>query len=421
MASVARPSTPYETMRSTLITTFNSHITDVNEAQLKLQETKRRTRKSISTPIEFDKVPVDWKPNHAYISEWDYKWADDSDTCEYSFVKCTDDLNYLLIVLPSEYKALKSEDKYSSEIRASEEILYVHKDKAKYFMKNRHFVLAGDPKDYYTVTIPELGNTSHKYLPFKSAVSLFKKEGLSDAAICRLIDVDMMKIPNDCNDITEFILTDTVNIGDCIMKPKDFDYKDFAGMSQFEEENFGSREEEDPSCNGYFGNTDNHNVRLAKIAEEVIPDKVDENINVEKGDAIALIYMGSYNWKPSSSGEKQVPYHVVPIIDADDTSFVTLEADAGDPDRKLPVFDIYSKQSDSGNTFYDRYSGDYTLRDKNKINKTLPDVPPIVITLSIAPKVKGIDSDIIRGGKSPRRKRMKRRKSIVIKKKSGKQ
>jgi hypothetical protein len=250
-------------------------------------------------------------------------------------VKTTDTLTYLLIALPEEYKTLREKQPYNIEIRASEEILYVHKSKIRDFTRNKVFKLLCDPNDYYSVLIPEFNDTPQLYLPFTTNIKFVQNN--------MKLNIPQMILPNDCNDITEFMLTGLVAIGNCILKPLDFDYAKYKDIPSFPEENFDPHHDKElEECKGYFGNTYNHNVRLAKIASTFIPDRINNSLKVSKGDAIAIIYMGAYNWKPYRNITVYTPYHVVPVIDADDTSFVTLEADANNNSRKYPIWDIYS-------------------------------------------------------------------------------
>jgi hypothetical protein len=73
------------------------------------------------------------------------------------------------------------------------------------------------------------------------------------------------------------------------------------------------------------------------------PEILNENANPEIGESYAIVR--------GKTIQGEVPYHIAFVIAKDGDTNITLEADAGNPDLNMPVFDMYSPRD----TFHDRY------------------------------------------------------------------
>jgi hypothetical protein len=106
-----------------------------------------------------------------------------------------------------------------------------------------------------------------------------------------------------------------------------------------------------------FGHTDATNTSIASGAWGT-----DELANPDIGEA--------YSTARTRIVPDEVPYHAATVVAKDGGDNVTLEADAGDPDLAVPVFDMYGTRTgdemdaddDPQQTFHDRYRGMYSTR-----------------------------------------------------------
>jgi hypothetical protein len=76
-------------------------------------------------------------------------------------------------------------------------------------------------------------------------------------------------------------------------------------------------------------------------------------------------------------GEGEVPYHAAPVIATDGRTYVTAEADAGDLNRRNPVYDVYARGDRASynlpsfhGTHQDTYTSDGYTRSGGKRTKT---------------------------------------------------
>lgn len=93
-----------------------------------------------------------------------------------------------------------------------------------------------------------------------------------------------------------------------------------------------------------FGDTYEKNIQLASKLGEILNDKA----NPEVGEVYAIVR------KKDLEGDH--PYHIAYVIAKDGDTSITVEADAGDPERKTPVFDMYNLTTD---TFHSRYKDSF--------------------------------------------------------------
>jgi hypothetical protein len=75
-------------------------------------------------------------------------------------------------------------------------------------------------------------------------------------------------------------------------------YEEHKEDEVYAEELFEEDLVDEESCMGFYGNTNRHNVRLAMMTKTHASDKVNRNIVVKKGDAIAHVFTGWSNMKP---------------------------------------------------------------------------------------------------------------------------
>lgn len=122
--------------------------------------------------------------------------------------------------------------------------------------------------------------------------------------------------PNDCLILAESLSADTPN------------YQ--TTKCQFKEKN----------TNLVFGFTDSQNIRIAKMPAAI----QNQRANPDVGGAYAIVR--------TQIIEDEVPYHIAYVLFKDGNTNITMEADAGDPDLKYPVFDIYDTNK---NTFHNRF------------------------------------------------------------------
>jgi hypothetical protein len=192
---------------------------------------------------------------------------------------------------------------------------------------------------------------------------------------------------NDCTAFTEYMLVGN-HYDRCVFKPKNFEYSQHSSHTQFPEEEFDDEMEFEPKYEGWFGNTNRHNVRLAMIGKKFYDSKVNQHLVVEKGDGIVQIFTCWFNYKKSvkdpNTGKtiilESVPYHSVPVLEVDGNTFITAEADAGDPDMERPVFDMYSMDPDSGQTFWDKTRDTYSCKKEYRIKPDV-DSEPVAFVL----------------------------------------
>lgn len=332
---------------------------------------------------EYTPIPVVSSiPKGTIVVKMNYKLVKE-DQSPYMCMKHTDNYTYMVGTFPEEYRLLKSEDAYKDEIESADQTLYVITNKAGRFTNKRNKNFINLTEEDKPITIGFADGTTKKYRAFK--YKLFDKE-----------------LENDCLNFTERYITGISEKSDCALQPRDLNYEEHKDDDVYDEELFDDDKDLE-SCMGFYGNTNRHNVRLAMMAKTHASDKVNRNIVVKKGDAIAHVFMG---WSNMIGGINQIPYHVVPVLDVDADTFVTVEADAGNPDLTRPVFDIYSMKSDSGLTFWDRHRDNYKLQEEYKIDSEKDD-EPITIVLKLR-------DDFIKGGKRKRRRR-RRRSKIVLK------
>ena len=96
-----------------------------------------------------------------------------------------------------------------------------------------------------------------------------------------------------------------------------------------------------------FGYSDANNIRIATTASAVL----NERANPEIGETYAIVRQ--------KVAVGYAPYHIAHVIFKDGNMNITVEADAGNPDLKQPVFDMYSTDPTSGGTFHDTYKKMY--------------------------------------------------------------
>ena len=95
------------------------------------------------------------------------------------------------------------------------------------------------------------------------------------------------------------------------------------------------------NTNLIFGFTDAQNIRISNTPSAI----QNELANPDVGEAYAIVRRKIV--------EGEAPYHIAYVLFKDGNTNITLEADAGDPDLKYPVFDIYD---DNRKTFHARFS-----------------------------------------------------------------
>lgn len=93
-----------------------------------------------------------------------------------------------------------------------------------------------------------------------------------------------------------------------------------------------------------FGWSYDQNISIAASAAQNF------KANPEVGESYAIVRTDG------KGGE--VPYHIAYVIAKDGTTNITIEADAGNPDLRYPVFDMYDT-ADPKKTFHARYSKIY--------------------------------------------------------------
>jgi len=93
-----------------------------------------------------------------------------------------------------------------------------------------------------------------------------------------------------------------------------------------------------------FGWTYDQNIRIADTAPQNF------KANPDIGESYAIVRTDG------KGGE--VPYHIAYVIAKDGSTNITLEADAGNPDLRYPVFDMYDTV-DPAKSFHARYSKIY--------------------------------------------------------------
>jgi hypothetical protein len=110
-----------------------------------------------------------------------------------------------------------------------------------------------------------------------------------------------------------------------------------------------------------FGVSDDQNVSLSKLVAKNIDNKyhIKQYADPEEGEAFAIVRQGLSDY------EELAPYHIAFVILKDGRDCVTIEVDAGDPDRRRPIFDIYSITPRTGHashiSFHDKFKEDYSL------------------------------------------------------------
>ena len=213
------------------------------------------------------------------------------------------------------------------------EILFVKQSKSKHFMEDHDYECMNDIKLKF-----RSDTKWHSYFMFQFREF---KEG-----------------ENDCLGFTEYILTGDFQDDRCILAPKTLDYSKYKKVKPFPQEKFEPEDgspEYDPTYAGLIGNSDPHNVRLSMIMKKHYSKMINQSLSADVDDAVMITYTKWHTKK--SSG--QVPYHVAPVIGRDDNYILTLEADAGDETRTRPVFDIYSLDHKSKQTFWDVHNESY--------------------------------------------------------------
>lgn len=168
--------------------------------------------------------------------------------------------------------------------------------------------------------------------------------------------VEFKKDENDCLGFAEKMQVGRFIEGDCILKPRDIDVYSLREEPKYMEERFELKDEEgdyivedfDKSCEGYIGNTDQHNVRIAMLSRKYIPGKINEYAEPNIGEAYGIIYTNFRKDMKSKKKVTQTPYHIASVVDVDDGFIVTIEADASDKDRVHPLFEIYSSFTRTG-------------------------------------------------------------------------
>lgn len=315
---------------------------------------------------------IEKQPEGTHLAIFSKKLQEE-DTSEYMFVKVSENAHYILGVFPEEYKELRNEDNYQNEITHMESVLYVKSSKVRSFRNHRH--------------ITELTKRNKRFFKIKISVPTLDIKEATYAAFQLKPFNSKKKCINDCTAFTEYMLlgksSDT-----CVFRPKDFSYALHATVKQFPEEEFEDELEYDSACEGWFGNTNRHNVRLAMIAKQYYESKVNQNLVVEKGDAITQIFTCWFNYKESIEDPEtgatillqSVPYHSVPVLEVDSNIFITAEADAGNLKMERPVFDMYSMDPESGQTFWDRTRDVYSCKKEYRIKPDI-DSEPVAFVL----------------------------------------
>jgi hypothetical protein len=90
-----------------------------------------------------------------------------------------------------------------------------------------------------------------------------------------------------------------------------------------------------------FGYTDSQNIRIAKTPAAI----QNKRANPDVGDAYAIVR--------TEIIENNAPYHIAYVLFKDGNTNITMEADAGDPDLKFPIFDMYDNNE---KTFHGQFS-----------------------------------------------------------------
>lgn len=103
-----------------------------------------------------------------------------------------------------------------------------------------------------------------------------------------------------------------------------------------------------PSSKNYLiGDSDEQNIEASKDKDFQFDDMARPKI----GQAFAII-------RQKVVIDKH-PYHIAFVIAKDSDSIITIEADASDPSRTNPIFNIYSTNPSSGKTFHSSYISYY--------------------------------------------------------------
>lgn len=95
------------------------------------------------------------------------------------------------------------------------------------------------------------------------------------------------------------------------------------------------------NTNLVFGFNDPQNIKISNNPSAI----QNERANPDVGEAYAVVRRRLVKGK--------VPYHIAYVLFKDGNTNITMEADAGDPDLKYPVFDIYDNNE---KTFHDAFS-----------------------------------------------------------------
>lgn len=98
--------------------------------------------------------------------------------------------------------------------------------------------------------------------------------------------------------------------------------------------------------NKVFGSSDEKNIILASDSENILNDTA----NPDVGEVYAIVRKKIIMNK--------APYHIAYVVAKDGNTSITIEADAGDPQRKIPIFDMYTVGS-STYSFHSRYKDDF--------------------------------------------------------------
>jgi hypothetical protein len=95
-----------------------------------------------------------------------------------------------------------------------------------------------------------------------------------------------------------------------------------------------------------IGHNDKQNMKIASRGEKENDSNINEYANPEIGESYAFVLK-----KLSHIGE--APYHIGHVLFKDESTNITLEANAGDEGATQPKFDMYDTELDSEYTFHE--------------------------------------------------------------------
>jgi hypothetical protein len=115
-----------------------------------------------------------------------------------------------------------------------------------------------------------------------------------------------------------------------------------------------------------IGHNDKQNMKIASRGEKENDSNINKYANPKIGESYAFVLK-----KLSHIGE--APYHIGHVLFKDETTNITLEANAGDEGATQPKFDMYDTELNSGYTFHevtmDNFDKSYQTDEQKSIVK----------------------------------------------------